>query len=445
MVSSPFAEKQVIVITKTDEEGVNAFHYDQQEPLEWLAPPDPPDPGRRRKPEDKTVDSRWPSTMLWPPVGPQRLPFEGPPSECRNVRDRVHCSLWPHYPPVQGTDTLMELWQFRRYVSPQVQDKSWGHATRSFLPLDQAELHLMVKKFQRKEEPLWTVFSKLTSYQQRQIQLLLFERTQFDLYANISYTLQAIVTSPKRTKPANCKSLQVILERRPQFAPPAFRSVEAPPGADPREYLDADAGLLPPLPSRRPNRGDYRYTGREADLLQRPPKDYYGPETTGPYVYPTSIAANLHPITRDRRYSSDYSYTDSDSYDDSKHRRRYERLAKEEAALTKEIARKERELELRSGRQKPTRSRGPPAPPKYPSSRRDPPKPPTPMPISVPNYDSDSDLSTTDTKHHHSKFRPKDAKTKKKSSKSRSKAKPRSSSSEDLAEDLISRWTKKDV
>ena len=441
-MSSQFAEKHVNVIAETDEKRViNGFQHDQQEPLEWFAPPGPPDAERRRKSGDKTVDSRWPSTMLWPPVGPQRLPFEGPPAECRNVRDRVHCSLWPHYPPVQGTDTVFELWQFQRYVSPQVQDKSWGHATRSFLALDQAELHLMVKKFQRKEEPLWIVLSKLTSYQQRQVHLLLFERTQFDLYANISYTLQAIVTSPKRTKPANCKSLQVILERRPQFATPAYRSIEDPHGADPREYLDADAGLLPPPPSKRPNRGAYHYRGREIDLLQRPPKDYYGPEARGPYAYPTSIAANLHPIIRDRRYSSDYSYTDSDSYDDYKYRRRDERLAKEEAALSKEIARKERELQLRSGRQKSTRSKGPPAPPKFP------PKPPTPMPISVPDDDSDSDLSTTDTNHHHSKSRPKDAKKKKKkkSSKSQSKSKPRSSSSEDLADDLISRWTKKDV
>ena len=157
-------------------------------------------------------DSRWPSSSLFPLPVPSR-PFEGRPFESRNVRDRVNCAMRPRYTPAQDTQTLHELWQFRQYADPQLQTKCWGHVTRDCLPLDDSELQRMLKKFRKKKVPIARAFAALTSYQQRQIHLLILERASCQTYPAFHWTLQFIEVSPKNSKSSTCESMQVILER----------------------------------------------------------------------------------------------------------------------------------------------------------------------------------------------------------------------------------------
>ncbi|KAL8745516.1 MAG: hypothetical protein Q9184_007862, partial [Pyrenodesmia sp. 2 TL-2023] len=165
-------------------------------------------------------DSRYPSSALFPQPVQYSLPFEGPPYENRNVRDRVNYALWPTYSPAQETQALHEMWQFRPYRSSQLDEVSWGHVTRHCLPLDESELQKLLVKSRKSKTSVARALARLTSYQQRQIGLLVTERCLYATAHRFQWTVQAVETFPKRSKPATSESMQVILERH--LAPGAY-------------------------------------------------------------------------------------------------------------------------------------------------------------------------------------------------------------------------------
>ena len=271
-------------------------------------------------------DSRLPSSSLFPL--PARnysafRPFEGPPYESRNARDRVNYALWPTYPTAQDTQTLLELWQFRRYTSPQAHTKSWGHVTRDCLPLDESELQKMVEKFRKKKVPVARAFASLTSYQQRQVHLLVLERYSYDQYRGLQWTLQAVETFPKKAKSTACESMQVIIERR--LSPGALDVYTRGPinGLPPRlgppniDHEPMPQGPVPPPPMPAANRMPSRLESRPPGLViansQEPARNFQdppaGPATPWYSRRPASGPRQVSFMSPD--YSKDY-----DSHDD---------------------------------------------------------------------------------------------------------------------------------
>lgn len=153
-------------------------------------------------------------------------------------------------------------------------EMSWGHVTRHFLPLDESELQKLVVKSRKSKTSVARALARLTSYQQRQIGLLITERCLYATAHRFQWTIQAVETFPKRSKPATCESIQVILERH--LSPGAYLGSTGSaavypvviPGPGP--YVPPGPTHVTPLPANAYNNTPWGY------YYPNPPNGQYG-------------------------------------------------------------------------------------------------------------------------------------------------------------------------
>ena len=121
--------------------------------------------------------------------------------------------------------TVLEAWVFRRAESLSRKPRSWAEVTRHLLPIADFEMRAVIRDQEKAGQSILDLFDLLSSFQQRQIHSLFWEKQELDPDNRFIWELKALKTSPKRAKRMQIQAIQAILERRPR---PGSQSHEFP-------------------------------------------------------------------------------------------------------------------------------------------------------------------------------------------------------------------------